>query len=200
MTFDGIFDIGQTIAVFASLIFVGFQIRQNTRALKATSHHAVTDSFNALNALLITDQNAARIWRRGRAGLENLDEDEAISFSYFALANMRIFETLYYQYKTGTMEEQLYQAELNTLKWAFTNPGLRAWWSANPMSFSTDYRAFIDALIRDTQKPASLGADDAAHSGNTSAPCSKRRTRSLHDPRAAQLHRRRSQHSPLIDQ
>ncbi len=170
MTLDAIFEIGQAIAVLASLVFVGFQIRQHTQALKATSHHAVTDSFNALNALIVTDQKVARIWRRGIAELENLDEDETTSFGFMALANMRIFETLYYQYKTGTMEEKLFQAELNTLKWTFTIPGLRTWWFANPISLSTEFRAFIDALIRDTQRPTDVRADDAAHSGSASAP------------------------------
>lgn len=156
MTTADISNIAQAIAAAAtvlSLLFVGFQIRQNTRALKATSHHAITDSFNAINALIIDDQNTASIWRRGWGGLEQLDADEAMSFSYMMLAYMRIFETLYYQYKTGTMEEQLYEAELNTLRWAFSNPGMRAWWFANPISFSAEYRAFIDALIRDAQEP-----------------------------------------------
>lgn len=151
MTFETIIDLGQTVAVFASLVFVGYQIRQHTRALKATSHHAITDSFNALNALISTDPRLASIVRRGLAGLGNLDDDEALSFNYFALANMRIFETLYYQYKTGTMEEQLYEAELNTLKWLTSHKGFVAWWSANPISFSAEYRAFFDGLIRDAQ-------------------------------------------------
>lgn len=138
-------------ATVLSLLFVGYQIRQNTRALKATSHHAVTDSFNALNALLIGDQNTARIWRCGMAGLGNLDEDEATSFSFIGLAYMRIFETLYYQYKTGTMEAKLYQAELNTLKWTVTNPGFQAWWPTNPILLSAEFREFIDGLIRHAQ-------------------------------------------------
>ena len=156
MTLDTIIDLGQAVAVFASLVFVGFQIRQHTRALKATSHHAITDSFNALNALLISDQNAARIWRSGLAGLDSLDEDEAMSFSYMALAYMRIFETLYYQYKTGTMEEKLFEAELNTLKWSVTNPGVQTWWFANPISLSAEFREFIEGLIRDAQESTSV--------------------------------------------
>lgn len=43
MTIETLFDIGQTVAVLASLMFVGIQIRQNTRALRAASHHAVTE-------------------------------------------------------------------------------------------------------------------------------------------------------------
>jgi len=108
------------LAILGSLVFVGVQIRQNTRALKATSHHAVTDSFNAINTLLMGDQNAARIFRLGLAGMENLDEDERVSFSYMALGYQRIFETLHYQYSTGTLEAKLFEAELNTLKWSVT--------------------------------------------------------------------------------
>jgi hypothetical protein len=159
MTLDTIIDLGQTLAVFASLIFVGYQIRQHTRALKATSHHAITDSFNALNVMLYSDPRVARIQRLGLAGLGNFDEDEALQFSWLVLANMRIFETLYYQYKTGTMEEQLYEAELNTLNWLASQPGFQAWWSANPISFSTEFRTFIGGLIREAKVAAELGSD-----------------------------------------
>lgn len=151
MTLDIIIDIGQTVAVFASLVFVGYQIRQHTRALKATSHHAITDSFNALNVLVYSDPRVARIQRLGLAGLGNFDEDEALQFSWLVLANMRIFETLYYQYKTGTMEEQLYEAELRTLNWLASQPGFQQWWPVNPISFSTEFRAFIDGLINEAQ-------------------------------------------------
>jgi hypothetical protein len=143
------------VAVLASLIFVGLQIRQNTRALKATSHHAVTDSFNAINNLIVSDPKMARLWRLGMAGMEGFDEDERVSFSFMALAYMRIFETLYYQYSNGTLDKKLFDAELKTLKWSVTNPGFRAWWAVNPISLSAEFRAFIDGLIREAQRGAS---------------------------------------------
>jgi hypothetical protein len=151
VTLETIIDLGQTVAVFASLVFVGYQIRQHTRALKATSHHAITDSFNALNVMVYGDPRVARIQRLGLAGLGNFDEDEALQFSWLVLANMRIFETLYYQYRTGTMEEQLYEAELRTLNWLASQPGFQAWWSANPISFSAEFRTFICGLISEAQ-------------------------------------------------
>jgi hypothetical protein len=154
MTLETVIDLGQTVAVFASLIFVGYQIRQHTRALKATSHHAITDSFNALNVMLYSDPRVARLQRLGLAGLGNFDEDEALQFSWLVLANMRIFETLYYQYKTGTMEEQLYEAELRTLNWLASQPGFQQWWSVNPISFSTEFRSFIVGLISEAQAAA----------------------------------------------
>jgi hypothetical protein len=154
MTLEAIYYISQIVAVvgiFASLIFVGLQIRQNTKAIKATSHHAITDSFNAINNLILSDPKVARIMRLTLAGSEAFDEDERISANYMLLANMRIFETLYYQYKNGTLDKKLFDAELKTLKWVVTLPGFLAWWPVNPISLSDEFRAFIDGLIRDAQ-------------------------------------------------
>lgn len=153
MTLEAIYYVGQTIAVFAvliSIIFVGFQIRQNTKALKATSHHAITDSFNQMNSIVGTSVQAGRLWRLGLAGLGNLDEDEQMSFAYLMLAYMRVFETLYYQNKNGTMEAQLFESEKRSLKWAFAMRGARDWWATNPISFSDQFRAFIDEIIEET--------------------------------------------------
>jgi hypothetical protein len=156
MTLETIYYFSQIVAVvgiFASLIFVGLQVRQNTKALRATSHHAVTDSFNAINNMMANDPAFARRWRLGMAGAEELNEDERVSFSFMSLAYMRIFETLYYQYNNGTLDKKLFDAELQTLKWSLTeeHPGFLAWWANNPISLSAEFRAFIDGLIRDAQ-------------------------------------------------
>ena len=84
-------------------------------------------------------------------GAEGLDEDERVSFSFIALGYMRVFETLYYQHKSGTLEKKLFDAELKTLKWTVTNPGFRGWWPNNPISLGTEFRAFMEGLIRDGQ-------------------------------------------------
>jgi hypothetical protein len=152
MTLESIYYIGQTVAVaalFLSIVFVGYQIRQNTMAIKATSHHAVTDSFNQLNSLLIGDPSLGRVWRLGIAGMKNLGEDEQVSFSFMMLAYSRVFETLFYQFKNGTMDKKLFDAELSTLKWTVGNAGFREWWAINPISLSVEYRKFIDGLIAD---------------------------------------------------
>ena len=150
MTLESIYYIGQTVAVVAlllSIVFVGLQIRQNTRALKATSHHAITDSFNQINALIGTDAKAGRIWRLDLSTPEELDEDEQMSFAYLCLGYMRIFETLYYQNLNGTMEPQLFESEKRSLEWAMSHESFRNWWVNNPISFSNEFRTFIDAIF-----------------------------------------------------
>ncbi len=135
------------VATFATLFYLALQIRQNTRAVRAASHHSVTDSFNHVNSIIGTNVSAARIFRLGLEDLSKLDDDERFSFGYLMLSYMRVFETLYYQRGSGTVEEQLYASEQNSLIWAFSHPGAREWWQSNTISFSPEFRAQIAALI-----------------------------------------------------
>ena len=150
MTIEQLGNIGEFIAAIATLItlaYLAVQIRQNTRAVRAASHHSVTDSFNHLNAIIGTDPSAARIYRLGLEGLENLNEDEQFSFAFLMLGYLRVFETLFYQRDIGAAEEQLYESEHNSLRWAFSRAGARDWWRSNEISFSPEFRAHIDQLI-----------------------------------------------------
>jgi hypothetical protein len=150
MTIENLGNVGEFVAAIATLItlaYLAVQIRQNTRAVRAVSHHSVTDSFNHINAIIGTDPAAARIFRLGLDGLENLDEDEQFSFAFLMLSYLRVFETLFYQRDIGTAEEQLYESEHNSLRWVFGYRGARDWWRSNEISFSPEFRAHIDQLI-----------------------------------------------------
>ena len=122
--------------------------------MRASSHHSVTDSFNHINAIIGTNVAAARLFRVGLEGLEGLDEDERFAFGYLMLGYMRVFETLFYQRNAGTIEEQLHASERNSLRWAFSHPGAREWWSANTISFSPEFRAYVAELIDGIEQAA----------------------------------------------
>jgi hypothetical protein len=152
INWDALGAIGEIVgaaAVVLTLAYLAMQIRQNTRTVKAASHHAITDSMNHISISIAQNPDVARIWRMGNEDLSSLTEDEFVSFGFLLLTYMRVFETLYYQRKIGTMEEQLYIAEEKTLRWAVKNPGFRSWWVDNPISLSQEFRDYIDRLIRE---------------------------------------------------
>lgn len=68
MTLADVSQISQTIgsaAVVASLIFVGVQLHQNTKATRAASHHAVSEALNQVNLLWARNGEVSRIWLLG---------------------------------------------------------------------------------------------------------------------------------------
>ncbi len=157
MTIQELGSLGELVgalATVATLVYLATQIRQNTKAVRVSSHHSVTDSFNQINAIIGTNPSSARIFRLGLESPDSLDDDERFSFGYLMLAYMRVFETLYYQKGAGAVEEQLYASEQNSLKWAYSHPGARSWWQTNTISFSPEFRAEIDALIAEVSDAA----------------------------------------------
>jgi len=157
MNWDAIGAVGEllgAIAVVVTLAYLAVQIRQNTSAVKASSHHAITDSFNSISVRIFQDPDVARIWRLGNVSFSSLSEDEQVSYAFMMISYMRVFETLYYQRNIGTMEEQLFVAEEQTLRWAVSLAGFVEWWEANPISFSVEFREYIARLITDTQYAA----------------------------------------------
>ena len=68
MTIENISNIAQALAAVAtvvSLLFVGVQIRQNTRATRAAAHHNVSNSLNELNLLFAENSDMTKIFVAG---------------------------------------------------------------------------------------------------------------------------------------
>ena len=63
----------------------------------------------------------------------------------------RVFETLYYQWRSGATEEQLFQSEIKSIAYLFREQGARDWWQGNMISFSLEFKTFVDSVISKTQ-------------------------------------------------
>ena len=152
--FGSIGELVAAVATIATLAYLATQIRQNTRAIRATSHQAATDSFNALNTLIAHDPALARIYRVGSDGLARLTEDERVQFNFLFLAAFRVFETIYYQSKVGTLEEQLFAVERNSVGFLLRSSGGREWWEENEFAFSPEFFEHVEQQIRSLENPA----------------------------------------------
>ena len=145
------------VAVVASLVYVGLQIRQNTAATRAASHHAVTDSFNEINLSLAREPALAEVWCRGSQTRVGLSDDERIRFDLFLLSYLRVFETLFYQSQVGAAEPRLMEAEERSLESMFALPGYREWWHENPYALDATFRSYVESFFS-RSAAATLGA------------------------------------------
>ncbi len=154
MTLEEINSIGQTVAVvatFASLVFVGLQIRQNTRATRAASHNAVSDSLNEINRMFAENADLTKIWLVGMADRQALTEEERWRFDSTARAYMHVCETMFIQAGLGAGDKSVLHAEEEGIRQAFASPGMRAWWAENPYGFCPEFRSYVAKLARSTE-------------------------------------------------
>jgi hypothetical protein len=147
------------VAVLVTLVYLAVQVRDNTKTVKSENVHRVTDSFNAINMLVASDQDLADLWFKGVSDFEALTPTEQARFGFVQLAAFRIYDSLYYQVARSTGDEQLWLAELDTIRWIFAYPGMRAWWRQQKFGFSAQFKEYIDGIVSE------LSGDDGEGRG-----------------------------------
>ncbi len=146
MTTANISDIAQTLAAVAtvlSLLFVGVQIRQNTRATRAAAHHNVSDSLNELNLMFAGSGDVTRIWLTGMQDRRALSPEEKWRFDSVMRAYMHVCETMFVQTELGSGDDSIRLAEEEGIRTVMASPGSREWWDENPYGFCAEFRAYV---------------------------------------------------------
>ena len=156
MTAADISDIAQLLAAVAtvsSLLFVGVQIRQNTRATRAAAHHNVSDSLNELNLMFAGDGDVTKIWLAGMQDRKALSPEEKWRFDSVMRAYMHVCETMFVQTELGSGDDSIRLAEEEGIRTVMASPGSREWWDENPYGFCAEFRAYV-ARVAEQETPA----------------------------------------------
>ncbi len=154
MSFETIESIGQTaaaVATIASLVFVGFQIQQNTRVTRAASHHAISDSLNEINRMFAENADLTTLWLTGMADRGALTVEERWRFDATARAYFHVCETMYIQAGLGAGDKGILLAEEEGMRQLLAAPGVRAWWAENPYGFCAEFRGYVAGLARSAE-------------------------------------------------
>ena len=135
--------IGATGVVF-SLIFVGWQVHQNTEAIKIAAYLQVQEGANQLNLSSATNPDlnrAIQAWR----GDNFTDTLDARVYS-FGIAILRNIEDAHYMTLQGVYEpDQLNRLTANPI---FASPRFPAMWQRARKRFSPRFQAFVDSIER----------------------------------------------------
>lgn len=116
------------VAVFASLLFVGLQVRQNTNAVRAASSQAHSAMYHGLTDNLVNHHDFAQVWWMGVEDVETLREGEVVRFFAFASSIFRFFEASRVQWLRGQLDaEHWHTVEQHAIALAL-KPGVQSFW------------------------------------------------------------------------
>ena len=132
------------IAVVVTLAYLAIQIRQNTGATRAASHHAIVEALNRGNLAQAEDAELAQIWVSGSEDRSCLDEAQRQRFDMLLLSYFHVFDSLWYSARIGTAERDLLLSEEKGFVHLMNSPGVYDWWQANPYAFSTEFRRYME--------------------------------------------------------
>ena len=134
------------IAVFASLIFIGAQMLQNNRAMKAASSQAHAANFQQILSVAIENGEVARLWRIGLSDLSLLTDDERTRFLVLASSLFRFYEAARLQWRHGQLDKEHWENIVFQISDFGSQPGIRAYWAIRSRWHSTEFRQWFDSL------------------------------------------------------
>jgi hypothetical protein len=95
-----------TGAVILGLVFVGFELRQNTAAIQAETMQGLSDASQEYLLLIGADANLTEIVRKGNRSPDQLSETEALQFFYLKRTQWIRYQNAFFQYQRGTMGDE----------------------------------------------------------------------------------------------
>lgn len=149
MTLEEIFYASQSVAsvaVVASLIYLGLQVRGADRSQRAIMQQGRAD--RASNAsLTVARAEFARLWEKGMAGDPTLTPEEVTQWLLLCRAVFLSGEDSYLQYRAGALDRAAFDSYCAGVRAFMSRIGFRAAWKLSAPQFGNDFREFVDKQI-----------------------------------------------------
>jgi hypothetical protein len=150
MNWEALGAIGEIVGAVAVVVTLGYlavQIRQNTRSVRASTNHALTEQRNQINFRLASDPSLAELALRGAQNRDDLEISQRYRHRLLMRAVFGSFEDNYVQYREGVCDTESWELAKVVHHPVIVSPGVRAWWEHDRMIFRADFRSEIDAML-----------------------------------------------------
>ena len=117
--------IGQ-FGVIASLLFVGFQIRQDHQIAQSVAYQQRTTTAAEFYWVIGSDPIARSAMDKTLIGETNLTAEETLAAKFFWKSGKELLQNSYYQYQIGFLDDEHWIQARNIIKAAMANPVARS--------------------------------------------------------------------------
>lgn len=152
MTLNDLNTIAQTLGVVAlvvSLVFVGYQLRQNDKHTRAQIQSARVDRLMA-QMIGFSDVDKCAAYIRGNGGDPTPEAIQGRQFYMQCLAQLGVMMDVFHQHQEGLLGEEQFAAVVETYKRWLVEPGFRRIaleFHAMMLQRTPAFSAFIDSLL-----------------------------------------------------
>lgn len=134
-----------SIGVLATLIYLAFQIRQNSASLRVSVEQSISNSFSDLYQE-VASSDLAYIFVRASEG-QPLTVEEGTKFGFLASSLFRKVEQAHLQYVTGNLSEESWAALDSSFSLQIqSSAGLQNYWEVRGKHFREEFRDHIEAV------------------------------------------------------
>ena len=135
------------IAVVASLVFVGIQLKSNTKALRLSFTNGAVASFKESLSRLAEDEQVSEILFRGVPDADALEGLDLYRFTLQIQAYFLDYSNFYLHYRSGALDEETFEALDSQMRNFCNTPGLSAYWRRSGNNYPARFREYMDNSV-----------------------------------------------------
>jgi hypothetical protein len=136
------------IVLVISLVYLAFQVRQNTQSLRSENYARVLDRMSTVQSQLSMDPDLHHVFMVGAQDPARLSRTERARFSWALYELFGAGEFMFHQSRDKALPPVVWTRWEATIGWWLSHPGMRAWWAAKPAPLSADFEAFANGIMR----------------------------------------------------
>jgi hypothetical protein len=151
MNWNAVGAIGEIIgalAVFLTLGYLAVQIRQNTKAVRASALDSSVNAVNDVRIAMFESSEVAALYRRGLENPEELDDDERTRFRLLLHTIIWTVWNIYAQTEYGGLSSSTWAAQLPLLDRIMNSRGGIWFWGKYQMEFEEAFRIEVDKVMK----------------------------------------------------
>ncbi len=138
--------LGANIAVLAGILFLAFELQQNTLATQLEAASNFHNSYSEIELLIAGSPEFAALLQKGRRGDELSDTDQ---FRLSAFYGNVLFQWQFnhFQHSSGALDDQIWEG--NRVKWSqiiHEDRGLLSHWRANKLQFGPAFNSMLNSM------------------------------------------------------
>ena len=137
-------EIGASAVVVLSLIYVGFQIDQNTTALEQDTYQSMQEILYSVDLTLATDTELLKIAMLAEKTPKETSELEWRKFSHLAFPRFATWEFVFLAREAGAVGEDHWEAMDPYFTEMLCHPGYRRFWNENIPVFSLAFARHVN--------------------------------------------------------
>jgi hypothetical protein len=132
-----------SIGVLISLIYLAIQIKGSTEAARTSTYQSIVSDFGALNRAMAATPELSSLFVNAMEDFEPLSADEKARMSQLFFVCFHNFENMYYQYRKGYLEDDVWLGWKRLMLTYHSRPGFQSWWSRRSDVFSGSFVDFL---------------------------------------------------------
>jgi hypothetical protein len=135
--------------VIGSLIFVGYQVKQNSAGLRYAAVQTQLSSTQDLAGELALSSEVAEIYQQGTYDIENMEGTSRVRFLILGSRMLRSFQSVHWMWQRGVLDDGLFRSQSVLLEDIVAYPGYQYLWKLRRHQYDTDFQHYMDKMFAD---------------------------------------------------